>query len=145
MSANIGDRVAVHYIGKLNDGTVFDKTEKQSPFYLKIGSKQVLPSFEKQLIGMKVGEEKTFTILSKDGYGPLQEQLIIEVPLEKLPSHIKPKIGQRLNIPLKKNGLPYPVTIMHTSDISITIDANHPLAEKDLHFYVKMLSIEKNT
>ncbi|MEC7838974.1 MAG: peptidylprolyl isomerase [Chlamydiota bacterium] len=137
-----GCQVTLHYVGKFDDGKIFDTTLSNSPFTYEVGSNVVLPQFEKNILGMAIGEKKTFLILEGDAYGPIRGSLVIEVPLEKFPQHIKPEVGMRLNIPLKGLRVQYPVRVLAVSDISVTIDANHPLAGKNLRFEVEILEID---
>ncbi len=136
-----GDEVAVHYVGKLDDGMIFDTTEGKDPFTFVVGGGLVLPKFEKNVLGMEVGESTSFLISADDAYGSVQEDLFIEIPIERVPHHIEPSVGMLLDVPFKGVKVPYPVKIIQVTDIAITIDANHPLAGKDLSFKVEVVSV----
>jgi len=137
-----GCTVTLQYTGKLESGKIFDSTKYSEHLTYEVGISLVLPEFEKHIIGMAVGEKKDFLILTDDAYGPIQGSLVIEIPRERLPRHIEPQVGMRLEIPLKGLRVQYPVRILAVSDVSITIDANHPLAGKNLRYEVKIIKID---
>lgn len=136
------DIVTLNYTGTLEDGQIFDQTKE--PFILKIGSNLIFPKFEKKLIGMSAGEAKKFSLYPEEAYGPYDPHLLIEIPRTKLPSHIHIHVGMKISIPLKKAKLQYPMEIVAINDLSFTLDANHPLAGKVLHFEVEVLSIKSS-
>ena len=84
--AKDGNTVQVNYTGKLADGTVFDSSIGKQPLEVILGKGQVIPGFEKAILGMKVGENKTVTISVNDAYGPPRSELIFEVSRENLPN-----------------------------------------------------------
>jgi len=138
--AKHGDEVKVHYTGKLDDGTVFDSSVKKDPLQFKIGKGQVIPGFEQGVIGMEPGELKTTKVPADKAYGAHREEMLLEIDRSRLPSNLKPEIGQQLEIP-QEDGRKSLVTISNVSESNITLDANHPLAGKDLTFDIKLLEI----
>jgi peptidylprolyl isomerase len=139
--AKNGDTVQVNYTGKLADGTVFDSSIGREPLEFTLGAGQVIPGFEKAVFGMKVGEKKTVTIPVDEAYGPHRDDLVAEVPREKLPSDLTPEVGQQLGVKRSDGGTSI-VTITSVSDNTVTIDANHPLAGKDLTFEIELVKIK---
>ena len=137
-----GDTVKVEYTGKLEDGSVFDTSDGKAPLAFEVGSKQVIPGFEKEVEGMNVGEEKTFTIKSDEAYGPVQAEMTQEVPRDKLPSEPAPQEGMML-VMQAPNGQQIPAKIVSVSDDKVKIDLNHPLAGKDLTFTVKVVGVNE--
>ena len=85
----------MNYTGKLADGTVFDSSVGREPLEFTLGAGQLIPGFEKAVLGMKVGEKKTVTIPADEAYGPHRDDLVIEVPRDKLPSGLTPEVGQQ--------------------------------------------------
>ncbi|MFC1894991.1 peptidylprolyl isomerase [Candidatus Dependentiae bacterium] len=138
--AKHGDKVKVHYTGKLNDGTVFDSSKKRDPLEFIIGDKKVIVGFEQGVLGMEPGETKTVKINSKDAYGDSREDMIIKISKTHLPKNIEPKVGQNLQIK-QEDGQIIVVTITKLDDETITVDANHPLAGKDLTFEIELVEI----
>jgi peptidylprolyl isomerase len=138
-----GDKVTVSYAGKLADGSVFDTTEGRVPFGFIVGGDQVLPSFSKAVIGMEAGDEKTVTILAEDAYGPYYDDLTRDLDRSEFPDGTSINKGQPFPM-THQDGSEVMVTIKEVSDEVVTIDANHPMAGKDLTFKIKILSIAKN-
>jgi peptidylprolyl isomerase len=138
--AKQGDTVKVHYTGKLEDGTVFDSSEARGPIEFTIGEKRVIPGFEEKIVGMSPGQKNSFTVVSEQAYGPYMDELILEVDRAMLPENIQPEVGQQLEIRHMDGSLSI-VEIINLSDNTVTIDANHPLAGKDLFFDVELVEI----
>jgi peptidylprolyl isomerase len=105
-----------------------------------MGKGQVIPGFEKAILGMKVGENKTVTISAQDAYGPSRTELIFEVPKENLPAGSAPQVGQQLR-GSKADGSTMVATIIKISGETVTLDANAPLAGKDLTFEIGLVKI----
>jgi peptidylprolyl isomerase len=138
--AKNNDSVKVHYTGKLKDGTVFDSSKDRSPLQFKLGQGQLIPGFEQAVIGMSPGETKTVNIPSNQAYGPRLEELIQVVPREQLPTDMEFQVGQRLQLGQEKEH-PMIVEVTDVTEASITLDANHPLAGKELFFDIELMEI----
>ena len=138
--AKKGDTVRVDYTGKLTDDTVFDSSKDQEPLQFKIGEGNVISGFEQAVIGMNTGETKTVTIPRNQAYGDHHPEMMMEIEKDRFPHDLKPKLGQRLTLQFddQKKAL---VTVTDISDNKVTLDANHPLAGKDLIFDIKLLEI----
>ncbi|MEX2400731.1 MAG: peptidylprolyl isomerase [Rhodothermales bacterium] len=139
--AKKGDKVSVHYTGKLEDDTVFDSSTGGDPLSFEIGSGQIIPGFEKGVIGMAPGDSKTVDIAPEQAYGPYRDDQIIEVSAEKLPDDIDPEVGQRLQVQ-QQNGETAVVTVKEVTDEVVKLDANHPLAGKKLTFDIELVSVD---
>lgn len=135
--AELGDVVKVHYLAKTKDEIIFD-TKK--PFQLTIGKKEVIPAFETALIGMSIGESKTVNVPSDKAFGPYFKELISKIEKEKIPENLKLEIGKQLKIQ-QPDDTAILVTIIDMDDKTITFDANHPLAGKDIIFSIELLEI----
>lgn len=138
--AKNGDTVKVHYTGKLDDGTVFDSSLERDPLEFKIGETKVLRGFQEAIIGMSPGESKTEKIPAMKAYGAPKEELIFKVEKDRLPSNIIPQIGKMLEVQ-QSDGQRIPVEITNISEEEVTLDANYPLAGKDLVFDIKLVDI----
>lgn len=136
-----GDAVQVHYTGKLQDGTVFDSSREREPLTVKVGSGEVIPGFEKGIIGMAVGETKTLTLNPDEAYGQKRDDLVVEVDKNQFPEHITPKVGERLQVK-QPDGSLVNVQITDIEDSTVTLDANHPLAGESLVFEVELVGID---
>ena len=138
--AKEGDQVKVHYTGKLKDGEIFDSSENAEPLEFTIGNCEMIPGFEDAVIGMEPGETKIINIASDEAYGPHNETMVMEVPREEFPKDLKPEIGLCLQ-GHHEDGHAINVMITGISEKSLTLDANHPLADKDLTFDIKLVKI----
>jgi len=136
-----GDKVKVEYKGTLDDGTVFDSSEKHNkPLEFEVGAGQVIKGFENAMIGMENGEEKEIKIPPSGAYGDHNPQLIRKLPRDQLPKEKEIEPGMMLVVSLP-NGVQMPASILEVTDESVTIDFNHPLAGKVLNFKITVVGI----
>ena len=138
--AKTGDTVKVHYTGKLDDDTVFDSSVDREPLEFTIGGGQLIPDFEQAVIDMSPGESKTIKIPSDNAYGPHREEMLIVVDRSQFPKDLEPRIDQKLQV-RDPNGGDSVVTVVDITDANVTLDANHPLAGKDLTFEIQLTEI----
>lgn len=136
-----GDTVRIHYTGRLDDGSVFDSSADRQPLEFTVGTGAVIPGFEQAVLGMAPGDTKTVTIVSDDAYGPHHAEMVQQVGRSQLPPDLEVAVGTMLRAS-GPNGEDVPLTVTHVDDQSITVDANHPLAGKDLTFDLELVSIE---
>lgn len=139
--AKKGDKVQVHYHGRLTDGTTFDSSEGRQPLEFEVGSGMVIKGFDEGVTGMTVGDKKTISIPADEAYGPRQEQMVIEFPITNFPQDIKPEVGMTLNMH-SEQGHEIPVVITGITEESVTLDANHPLAGQTLVFDLELVDIK---
>jgi len=135
-----GDTVTIHYTGTLEDGTIFDSSEGRDPLSFTVGNGQVIPGFEEAVIGMTKDEKKNVTIPVEKAYGPRNEEMVIEVPRNQMPPDINPEVGQKLQMQGPDNQIVV-VEITGVTDELVTLDANPPLAGKDLIFDIELVTI----
>jgi peptidylprolyl isomerase len=138
--AKLGDKVKVHYTGKLEDGSVFDDSLKREPLEFKIGGKQLLEDFEQAVIGMKAGEWKTIKIPAERAYGLPRQEMFMALDRGQMPKDLKLSVGQQLQISQDDN-MPLIATVTDISETKVVLDANHPLAGKDLIFDITLQDI----
>lgn len=138
--AQTGQQVKVHYTGKLEDGTVFDSSRQREPLEFTLGQRQVIPGFDEAVEGMSVGETKTAHVPADKAYGPRRDDLVVDVPDEQLPESLEPQVGQKLQV-RQPDGQVVDVAVTKVGDDGITIDANHPLAGKDLTFDIELVEV----
>ncbi|MBN1845626.1 MAG: peptidylprolyl isomerase [Sedimentisphaerales bacterium] len=138
--AKPGDTVKVHYTGKLPDGEVFDSSYQRDPLQFTVGDGQVIPGFEQAVAGMEPGQTRSVTIEPEQAYGQRRDDMVMELPRDRLPEKLEPKVGERLQLHTQ-DGRQIAVAVTDTSPETITIDANHPLAGKDLLFEIELLEI----
>ncbi len=140
-TAQIGNRVRVHYIGRLDDGQVFDSSEGGTPLAFTIGSGQVIPGFETGVVGMSPGDTKTVNIPCADAYGEHRDDGMMRVPRAEFPPNMPLEVGTSVQ-GQQQSGQVVTFTIVAVTDEEVTLDANHPLAGKDLTFDLTLVSIE---
>jgi FKBP-type peptidyl-prolyl cis-trans isomerase 2 len=133
-------KVKLNYIGRLDDGTIFDKSNDH-PLEFVVGEGKVIPGFEEAVIGMQSGEKKTFTIPAEKAYGHRDETIIKEIEKSALPKDFKTEVGMLIKVHLR-NGAVIPAKIVSVKDKEIVVDMNHPLAGKSLTFDITIVSIE---
>ena len=136
---NTSSTVTVNYTGRLEDGTIFDSSlnEGREPLQATLGQGSLIPGFEAGLIDMEVGQKKTIEINHQDAYGEYREEMLAEVTKDKVPEDIQ--VGAMLQT-LGQNG-PMIVKVVDVQENHVVIDANHPLAGKDLIFDLELLEV----
>ena len=139
-TAQNGSKVKVHYTGKLDDGTVFDSSQGREPLDFTVGQGQVIPGFDRGVEGMEIGESKTVNIPVDQAYGPHQSDGVFDVDRDELPPDMPLQVGMRLQS-RHSSGRPIEVTVIRIDDDKVTMDANHPLAGKDLTFEIELVEI----
>jgi peptidylprolyl isomerase len=139
-SAQKGDSVKVYYTGRFADGTVFDSSEGREPLEFTLGAKEVIRGFEQAVLGMLPGESKTVTLAAEQAYGPHRPEMVAEVARTEVPPHLDLVVGNHLEL-TREDGEPLAVLISALSDTIVTLDANHPLAGRDLTFDIQLLEI----
>ena len=138
--AKQGDTVLINYTGKLADGRVFDTSKERHPLRFTIGNNQVIAGFEQAVIGMSPGEAKTTRLPVEQAYGPHRPELVVTVNRSELPTGVNPNIGQRLEL-TQENDQTVLVTVTGITHSELTLDANHPLAGKELTFELELVGI----
>ena len=135
-----GDTVQVHYTGRLESGEQFDSSRERDPLQFTLGNGELIPGFENAVIGMNLGDVKTIQIPSQEAYGPYMENMKITVDKAKLPEDMELKIG--MNLMLRgSDERKLNVRVIDIAENTVTMDANHPLAGKDLMFDIELVKI----
>lgn len=140
MAAANGDTVKVHYTGTLSDGSVFDSSREGTPIEFTVGGGMVIPGFENAVVGMQIGDSKTFTIPSAEAYGVHDPRLVQDVPRSEMPDDMDLFIGMQLTAS-GSDGREIPLVVTELSDESVRLDANHPLAGEDLTFAIELVAV----
>lgn len=135
-----GDKVKVHYHGRLTDGQTFDKSEGREPLEFEVGSGMVIKGFDDGVTGMSVGDKKTINIPFNEAYGPKNPDMIIDMPKDRFPKDIELEIGMPLAMS-DGQGQQFEVIVTQLKEESVMLDANHPLAGQDLIFDLELIEI----
>lgn len=136
-----GDTVKIHYHGTLSDGSIFDSSLEREPLEFEAGSGMVIAGFDAGVMDMKVGDKKTIHIPFMEAYGPVNEQMIIEFPRDQFPDDMSLELGLQLMMS-DQSGQQFPVVITEIFEETVKLDANHPLAGKDLTFDLELMDIQ---
>jgi len=138
-----GDKVKVHYHGKLTSGETFDSSAGREPLEFEVGSGSVIKGFDEGVTGMTVGEKKTINIPADEAYGQRKDDMVIEMPKDRFPKDMEIEVGMPLMMS-DQEGHQFQVAVSEIKDDIIMLDANHPLAGKDLIFDLELVEIEGN-
>lgn len=138
-----GNKVKVEYVGSLEDGTVFDSSEKHDePLEFMVGSGNLIKGFDNAMVGMKIGEQKEIRLQPNDAYGPYNPEYVRDLPRDCFPENQEIQPGMMFMVALQ-NGRSIPVRVSKVSENTITVDLNPPLAGKTLVFKIKLLAISE--
>lgn len=141
MAVKKGDTIKVHYTGTLTDGTEFDSSHKRNePLQFNAGEGQMIPGFDKEVLGMEEGDTKTFTISATEAYGEVNEEAVMSVPKTNFPTDFDFVEGQMVQVQTQQ-GQQLTPTISEVQDTNVVLDFNHPLAGKDLTFDIELVQI----
>lgn len=135
-----GKTVRIHYTGTLVDGTVFDSSQGRDPLEFVVGSGQIIPGLDVALPGMVVGDKKVVEVPADQAYGAADPDAVQAVPREEFPEDIPLAVGLELQVQTP-DGQVMPVVVVDVSEETVTLDANHALAGKDLTFAIELVEI----
>ena len=133
-----GDKVSIHYVGLLEDKTIFDRSEKDDPLQFEAGTDEILAGISNGVIGMAVGEKKTITLSPEQAYGNRIAGLEQAVPLSDLPNGVQ--VGDLLSGEIQ--GEQIILSVVEINGDTATLDANHPLAGHTLTFDIELVGLE---
>jgi len=139
--SNTGKKLQAHYVGTLDDGTVFDSSlERGEPIEFICGAGQMIPGFDAAVQDMVVGETKTVRIPPEEAYGMADPEMIYELPIGQIAGLETVPIGE--TILLQGPGLPpQPAKVVAKSATHITLDLNHQLAGQALNFDITLVAV----
>jgi peptidylprolyl isomerase len=139
--AKNGDTVRINYTGTLQDGQAFDSSDGRDPLEFVVGSGQIIPGLDSAIPGMAVGDTKTVQVPFDLAYGAVNENARQAVPRSEIPDNIPLELGTQLQMQTPQ-GQVVQVTVAEVGDEEVTLDANHPLAGKDLTFAIEIMGID---
>lgn len=140
MPVKEGDKVKLHFSGKLKDGRIFATTEGKEPVEFKAGVGEILPGIDEKLVGMKRNEEKEIAVPPEKGFGERKEELVIKVAKDAFKGK-EVEAGQRINVQTQE-GQTRPAQVVKIGEEKVTLDLNHPLAGKETTFKIKVVEIK---
>jgi FKBP-type peptidyl-prolyl cis-trans isomerase 2 len=138
--AQYGDTVKVHYTGRTDAGLIFDSSKENEPLQFEVGGGRMILGFEEAIVGMKPGESKHVTVPVDMAYGPARKDLVFSVERDRIPKNVDLEIGKTLRLE-RSDGQDVHVLVTDLSETTVELDANHPLAGKDLTFDITLVEI----
>jgi FKBP-type peptidyl-prolyl cis-trans isomerase 2 len=135
-----GDTVTVHYIGTLDSGRIFQRTDEGEPLVFTIGASQVFPALEREIVGMGEGEARNIVLAAEDAYGPRRPENIITVARSMFPTDREIPVGAVLRVEFG-GGTERVMRVVAVTDTEVTLDGNHALAGQELTFALRLEKI----
>ena len=135
-----GDTVRIHYTGTLADGSTFDSSAGRDRLEFTVGSGQIIPGLDIALPGMAVGDKKVVEVPCAQAYGEADPNARQAVPRAEIPADIPLDLGTQLQVQTP-TGQVMQVVVAEVTDTEVTLDANHPLAGRDLTFAIELMDI----
>ena len=142
MPVSQGDTVIVQYIGVLSDGSEFDRSAPDRPLTFKVGGGQVIRGFENAVLGKEKGDKFTAGMAPEMAYGPHDQQLVFPVSRREVPPNLELEPGMALHVSTDQGELE--VNVLSLDDDTVYLDANHPLAGKNLTFHIELVDIKRD-
>jgi FKBP-type peptidyl-prolyl cis-trans isomerase 2 len=139
-----GDRVTIHYIGTLDNGSIFDSADSDNPLSFILGQGEVFPLLEEAVVGMKAGSAANIEICAANAFGPRLEENLLRLPRSQFPADRQLRVGERLSLTFA-DGEEKVLRITQLNETEVTLDGNHPLAGLDLTFALQLVAIAPAT
>ncbi|MCK9276041.1 MAG: peptidylprolyl isomerase [Syntrophales bacterium] len=134
-----GDTISVNYTGRFKEGgEVFDTSYGRDPLKFTVGKGQLIKGFDSAVIGMTQGEKKTFTVSPQEAYGEYREEMVFDIPLDRVPDDMELEEGMTIQLS-DQQGNRIPAVVSDLGEDTVKMDANHPLAGKTLEFEVEVM------
>jgi FKBP-type peptidyl-prolyl cis-trans isomerase 2 len=142
MAIKKGDIIKVEYEGSLEDGSIFDSTEKNggNPLKFEVGGGQIIKGFDEAVLGKEVGDEFSIKLQPSEAYGDYKNELIRKMPKSLFPKEQDPKPGMIIQV-MDETGHVMLASIKEVQEENVIVDMNHPLAGKALNFKIKVTEI----
>ena len=135
-----GDTVRIHYVGSFTDGNQFDSSLEREPLEFVVGAGQIIPGLDQALPGMTEGDRKTVNVPAAEAYGDVNPDARQSIPRAQIPEDVSVEVGTELQMQTQ-DGRAIPVRVIDADDQSVVLDANHPLAGRDLVFAIELVSV----
>ena len=138
---NVGKTCRTHYRGTFNDGTQFDSSyDRGQPLEFVCGAGQMIKGFDKAVANMEVGETINVHLMPEEAYGAVDPGAFITVPIDQMPGAEELSVGERVYLQ-NMYGQHFPVTVTAKENETITFDANHEMAGKELNFAIELVEV----
>ena len=133
-----GDQIKVNYVGRFDNGELFDSSEGREPLEFTVGGEQVIAGFDRAVVGLKPGESIKVVVSPADGYGEHAPEMVVTIERQQIPDNDKLMLGSMLEVSME-DGQSLEVQVVELSDEAVVLDGNHPLSGKELHFEIELL------
>ena len=139
---NVGKTCRTHYRGTFNDGTQFDSSyDRGEPLEFVCGAGQMIRGFDAAVADMEVGQEVDVHLMPEEAYGMPDPAAVFTVEIAKLPGSEDLEAGQQVYL-TNQYGQPFPVKVAAKGETTITFDANHEMAGKELNFHIELVEVK---
>ena len=139
---NVGKTCRTHYKGTFNDGTQFDSSyDRGEPLEFICGAGQMIRGFNAAVAGMEVGQIVEIHLMPEEAYGMPDPNAIFTVEIAQLPGSEDLTVGQQVYLS-NQFGQPFPVKVVEKDETTITFDANHEMAGKELNFKIELVEVK---
>ena len=139
---NVGKTCRTHYKGTFNDGTQFDSSyDRGEPLEFICGAGQMIKGFDAAVANMEVGEIKEVHLMPEEAYGQANPDAIFTLEIAQLPGSEDLEVGQQVYLS-NQYGQPFPVKVAAKEETTITFDANHEMAGKELNFTIELVEVK---
>ena len=139
---NVGKTCRTHYRGTFNDGTQFDSSyDRGEPLEFICGAGQMIRGFDAAVADMEVGQVVDVHLMPEEAYGMPDPNAIFTVEIAQLPGAEELEAGQRVFL-TNQFGQPFPVNVTAKDETTITFDANHEMAGKELNFRIELVEVK---
>ncbi len=141
--SNLNKKCKVHYTGTFNDGSKFDSSyDRGEPLEFVCGAGMMIQGFDAAVENMEVGEIKDIHLMPEEAYGMPDPNNIFAIALEQLPGAEDLSVGEKVYLS-NSAGQPFPVVVNAKDETTITFDANHEMAGKELNFKIELVEVEE--
>ncbi|HIS31808.1 MAG TPA: FKBP-type peptidyl-prolyl cis-trans isomerase [Candidatus Limivivens intestinipullorum] len=139
---NVGKTCRTHYRGTFNDGTQFDSSyDRGEPLEFVCGAGQMIKGFDAAVADMEVGQVTDIHLMPEEAYGMPDPNAIFTIEIAQLPGSENLEVGQQVYLS-NQYGQPFPVKVTEKEDATITFDANHEMAGKELNFRIELVEVK---
>ena len=139
---NVGKTCRTHYKGTFNDGTQFDSSyDRGEPLEFICGAGQMIKGFDAAVANMEIGEIKEVHLMPEEAYGQANPDAIFTLEIAQLPGSENLEVGQQVYLS-NQYGQPFPVKVTAKEETTITFDANHEMAGKELNFTIELVEVK---
>lgn len=139
--SNEGKTCRVHYTGTFNDGSKFDSSyDRGEPLEFVCGAGMMIKGFDEAVKGMNVGDIIDIHLMPEEAYGMPDPDAILAIEIADLPGSEQLEVGQHIYL-VNEMGQPFPVVVLEKTDTTITMDANHEMAGKELNFKIELVEV----